>query len=124
MESEALQQILSALLDLTATDWAAIAALFLAVITFIGLLITRRAHRAMVFIEMDRRWNSPEMLEARQLVRDQRDTLIDLIARNHSKLDDTRKAKKLGQEFNTALLQMRKNDRNKYALALRYCGFL
>ncbi len=108
---------------LTATDLAGVAALLLALITFIGLLITRRQNRATVLFEMDRRWNCSEMLEARQLVRNLRDDLIELVASKHAHLDDAHKADRLSIEFAVALAEMRKQNRDSYALALRYCGF-
>lgn len=117
-----------------AADWATIILVFVAVgaLAYAAKEVSA-AHtanhlaylqsKATFLLEVDRRWDSQEMVNSRSLIRTVRDDLMKLVASKYSQLDDAHKAEKLGDEFAKALAEMRKNDPNNYVLMLRYCGF-
>ena len=78
---------------------------------------------ATLLLELDRRWEGPELLDTRQLVTEITEELTEKIGHDHPRLDDMGKVGQLGEEFAKRLDQMRSDDLTNYLLVMRFCGF-
>ncbi len=92
--------------------------------------IARKDHRkalkfsgATFLLELERRWSSGELLEAREIFRKIWDNLSESIGTDNPRSDDTERLAQLGKEFPRVLRELRAKEQDKYHKLMRICGF-
>jgi len=82
-----------------------------------------RLANATFLLELDRRWDSPEMGQTRDLLLKLRDDISKLVSSKFPLASDAERSERIRDEFAVILRQMREQDRVQYLVLLRICGF-
>lgn len=129
--------ILTEASGLKLSDFDHLAQIALALIALIALVyarhqvhIARKDHRealkfsgATFLLELERRWSSGELLEAREIFQKIWDDLSESIGTDNPRSDDTARRTQLGKKFPRVLRDLRDKEQDKYHKLMRICGF-
>jgi hypothetical protein len=85
---------------------------------------TLHVARANFLLELDRRWDSPEIVSARQLLDQTLHEVKMQVTADHPLSNDGDKQAKIGREFKLRLEALRAAKDDKYVNLMRLCGFL
>lgn len=129
--------ILAGAFGLKLSDFYHLAQIALVLVALIALVyarnqvhIARNDHRealkfsgATFLLELERRWSSEELQEARSILHTIRDDLSATIGKDNPRSDDTARLAQLGKEFSRVLNKLRAEERDRYHKLMRICGF-
>lgn len=87
------------------------------------LVDVRRASQATLLLELDARFDSPEMKAARDLFAKLRDDILNTVSTKNSSAKDSVKERLVCEEWKKVLAEMRSQDQDNYLILIGFLGF-
>jgi len=87
------------------------------------LIDVRRASQATLLLELDARFDSSEMKDARELFAKLRDDITVTVSAKNSSAKDSVKEQLVCEEWKKVLSEMRSQDQDNYLMLIGYIGF-